>query len=412
MYRVGVVICLLWMPSVCSQAAELPVVSPAAAMSVFTNHAVALIDRENAGVALRDLHSDMEEVVQAFIRVLADKQDDNSLRRQAAEGLQRAGPSARAALSSLIDTLNERNPDIDNLRLRIEAAKALASLRRGAKPASTSLVNIVTDEKESLFLRCEAIEALAAIGPPVSEVVAPLVRLLRSPAADRELFRAAVRAIGAMGAWGMPALDSLHDLIVKGPQEDGIFDEAVQASTKIAVGLSLQTSTTLPNSSLYGLWRYGRARSSLKSINAELGKYLRGRDDMVDENASRQIEAAVSVLSSVIDSYVVVRYRWHILGVLTYMLLFLPCGVAWRVWRVISPRSFVAFVRYVDSNETVGGVPIRLCGWLLGLFLVRAVRHRSRTRKAPVGPSTPVCSSDRSGETKQRKAVENKYEIQ
>ncbi|MBE7499023.1 MAG: HEAT repeat domain-containing protein [Verrucomicrobiales bacterium] len=400
------------MSAVCSQAAELPVVSPAAAISAFTNHAVTLIDRENAGVALRDFHSDREEVVQAFIQVLADKQDDNNLRRQAAEGLQRAGPSARPALSSLIETVNERNPDINNLRLRIEAAKALASLKRGAKPASTSLVNIVTDEKESLFLRCEAIEALAAIGPPVSEVVAPLVRLLRSPAADRELFRTAVRAIGAMGAWGMPALDSLHDLIVKGPQEDGIFDEAVQASTKIAVGLSLQTSTTLPNSSLYGLWRYERARSSLKSINAELGKYLRGRDDMVDENASRQIEAAVSVLSSVIDSYVVVRYRWHILGVLAYMVLFLPCGVAWRVWRFISPRSFVAFVRYVDSNEKVGGVPIRLCGWLLGLFLVRAVRQPSRTRKAPVGPSRPVCSCDRSGESKQRKTVENKYEIQ
>jgi hypothetical protein len=400
------------MPAVSGHALELPVASPVAAVSLFTNHAVALIVRENAGVALRDLHSEMEEVVQAFIRVLADKQDDNTLRRQAAEGLQRAGPFGRQALSSLIETLNDRNPDIDNLRLRIEAAKALASLKRGAKPASTCLANIVTDEKEPLFLRCEAIHALAAIGPPVSEVVAPLVRLLRSPAADRELFRAAVRAIGAMGAWGMPALDSLRDLIVKGPQEDGIFDEAVQASTKIAVGLSLQTSTTLPNSSLYGLWRYERARSSLKSINAELGKYLHGRDDVVDENASRQIEAAVSVLSSVIDSYVVVRYRWHILGVLASMLLFVPCGVFWRVWRFICPRSFVAFVRYVDSNVTVCGVPIRLCGWLLGLFLVRAVRHRSRTRKAPVGPSTPVCSSDRSGETKQRKTVENKYETQ
>lgn len=87
----------------------------------------------------------------------------------AVDALARIGP---ASISALVDALHHANP-----QTRQGAAKALARMGPGAKPAIPDLIATLDDEDEDV--RKQAIRALGQIGPDAADAIPALVGELK-----------------------------------------------------------------------------------------------------------------------------------------------------------------------------------------------------------------------------------------
>jgi HEAT repeat protein len=151
------------------------------------------------------------DVVEALETALKD--NDARLRVAAASALWSVNQNP-AALPALVQLLRDGDPSI-----RRDAALCLgANLGTKAVPAVAALAKASWDENPDV--QCAAAEALGRIGPAASQVVAPLVALLRSRQ-DSGVHSSAAEALGLIGPRASSAVGVLleklkdHDSLVR-----------------------------------------------------------------------------------------------------------------------------------------------------------------------------------------------------
>lgn len=137
----------------------------------------------------------VESVIPALIAAVAD--ENEHVRRNAANALGRAGAAAREAVGALMEAA--RRPDLD---LRRNALRSLSMIGNGASAAFPLFVEALDDE--DFLVRRTAIEGLVRTGRPANEAAPHLVRMLGDGHED-----VPYRAVVALSALGPPAVPFL-----------------------------------------------------------------------------------------------------------------------------------------------------------------------------------------------------------
>lgn len=152
-------------------------------------------------------------------------------RRQAALTLGRLGPHAEEAVPALIELLSDVRGQPETSP-RLWAIKALALYGPIARDAAPHLAAILNDSTADQVARLSAVEALWRIGASHPHVIPILLQRARQAAhseSERELQRAAVEALGAIG----PPASVAVPLLVRFTEHP---DEQVRVAAVAALG--------------------------------------------------------------------------------------------------------------------------------------------------------------------------------
>jgi len=139
-------------------------------------------------------------VVPALIRALDDEHD--WVREQAAEALGKAGPETSEVIPALIEALSDTDPLVQWHCAR--ALGAFGEKARDAIPALTQAMLTKNHGNEAYYAEPDCVAALRAVGADLTLVVPPLADALNSD--NRRDWAGAARALGAIGAEGLPVL--------------------------------------------------------------------------------------------------------------------------------------------------------------------------------------------------------------
>ena len=121
---------------------------------------------------LIDTQSDVGPLITAFIDLLKDR--DDSVRWQAASGLEKIGPKARAAVPALTASLSDTAEDV-----RVYAADALKSIGWDSEITTTNLIKLLKDP--SSRVRHSAANALGRVEVASSIALSVLIEDLKDP---------------------------------------------------------------------------------------------------------------------------------------------------------------------------------------------------------------------------------------
>lgn len=152
--------------------------------------------------ASRELIEIGTPAVPALVGLL--KNDDEKVRRKAAETLGRMKGKASAAVPALIEALNDTYAQV-----RYEAVFALGEIGKEALPAVPVLIQKLDDRSKEL--RTKAAVALEKLVPYSSDIVPVMIRRLRHPDKDARWY-----AEGILERAGERALASLLKAVVSG----------------------------------------------------------------------------------------------------------------------------------------------------------------------------------------------------
>ncbi|MBI3462390.1 MAG: HEAT repeat domain-containing protein [Planctomycetes bacterium] len=209
-----------------------------------------------------------EQMVPAFIEALKDK--DGRVRMTVASGLAALGPSARAAIPALIETLADQSPpqkymsrkgpppeagpqaakalaqfgeeavpqliqalENENPKVRAGAARVLGLIGDKAKAAEPTLIEALDDTDHEV--RVSAATALSQIGADSKSAVPKITQLFRQ-AIENDWHRNAYDAemlAAALGRFGPAAKEALPVLINALENRFRLLDEAVVALLQI-----------------------------------------------------------------------------------------------------------------------------------------------------------------------------------
>jgi len=158
--------------------------------------------------------------------VLSLRDDDPSVRRQAAVALAMLGEKGNAAAPALMDALHDPEPEV-----RAKAIRALQIVAPGAKEAIPALVELLKDSDGNV--RARATEALGIIGQEDQSLVPLIVGMLRD--AVPEVRGEAVEALGRRGPKAKAVAAELKTMLENEP-EYTVRKEIIKALMLIAPG--------------------------------------------------------------------------------------------------------------------------------------------------------------------------------
>jgi hypothetical protein len=137
---------------------------------------------------------------QAHVLILAGALKDSypDTRAAASETLRELGEKARAAVSQMLETIQDPKGETFS---RIHCAQALGGLKDDADKSAPVLVAVMSDSKAPLKVRNAAGEAIARLGSAAADIVSDLAKLLDQPKDKKspELHPAEIRRAAALG---------------------------------------------------------------------------------------------------------------------------------------------------------------------------------------------------------------------
>jgi HEAT repeat protein len=188
-----------------------------------------------------------------------------AVRRHAASALAAYGPEAKAAVTPLIEVLDDGNSDVngtvvnalvrigvgaqpalvkalhhDAPRVRTGAWAALTNMGAAAKPVLPDLLAILGDPKEELAARQASARAIAAMGATGAEAVPSLLAQLSS---DNDAMRyAAAQALPSVGATNADAVKALAAAL-----KDAKFPEGERGAAEALRTLGSRAAPAVPD---------------------------------------------------------------------------------------------------------------------------------------------------------------------
>jgi len=173
--------------------------------------------RSVAALALGEIGPHTPEVCPALIGLLKTES-----RLSAVRALNRFGFEARAAVPSLIDLLQDSEPEV-----RWNAAQALGTIGPEARAAVPALIERLKDLDADV--REHSAESLGLIGRDAEPAVAALIDTLQDK--NARVRRDAARSLGQLGSAARPAIPALTQL--KKDESDRVREAAIKSLHQI-----------------------------------------------------------------------------------------------------------------------------------------------------------------------------------
>jgi HEAT repeat protein len=185
--------------------------------------------RRKAVHSLGMIGTDAEEAVPALAAVMRED-PDVTVRIEASLALFRMAPASRSAVPALAEALGDDEPLV-----RMNAANTLFRLRTDARAAVPALIEAARAPENGgrlltfgVTIREVATLALGRASAGTAEAVPALTQLLEA-AETGGMRRAAVRALGDVGADARPAAPQLRALLT---QDDSLLREAAEEALR------------------------------------------------------------------------------------------------------------------------------------------------------------------------------------
>jgi HEAT repeat protein len=160
---------------------------------------------------------------------ILEKNNDMSLRTEAARGLQRIGPQATEAVPTLVKIAKQRstgNAQTQVIALRQAVLTALAAISpQEAVPVCSEIIKQCRQRKDNGEVGIAAIERLKELGPASKDAVPELIELLKLKGFGR--YDLVVQTLGQIGPEAKDALPALNDFAKSNPGMQELVTQAI-----------------------------------------------------------------------------------------------------------------------------------------------------------------------------------------
>ncbi len=240
---------------------------------------------------------DKKEVVRLLSPVLRDR--ESGMRSHAAVLLGNLGPKAAAALTPLMDGLNDNgltrssrlDPDLGIKRpVCCDMAEALGKIGEAARPALAKLSAMMTDD-ERATVRISAALAVIQIDPPNQEALGELIRILEEDLEKGPDGTAALEAtlaladVGPLGRDAVPALGKAlrHEwFFLRRCAADALGSVGGAEAVPLLIFACRDPSETVRESGVAGLGNMGAAAAPAVPALIEVWETLEADEEWLD----------------------------------------------------------------------------------------------------------------------------------